>query len=307
MKKLIYKDMKHKSLVAYLVTITLLSAGFIVLMKVLGQKGNFLAALYMLGPAIAAVITRACFYEKKFKDANLRFGKVKNYIKYWAIALCVSLLSFLIFTLIGSITWDFSGQAFLSQLAQQFALTGQNINDLPAGLTPQKMLILYFIGGLTIFNILPGIITGFGEEFGWRGFMFPQMYKIKPWVAFIIGGLIWYAWHIPLLLVFPQAQNFTITQTILNILILGIGAICTHTFLGYVYIKSENIFVASVAHITLDNVARSFAYFAVVQNQFMANIGLTIAMFIVVAVLYFSKEWKVFENYFSRKEMENYE
>lgn len=49
-------------------------------------------------------------------------------------------------------------------------------------LHPQMMLLLYFIGGLTVFNILPGVITGFGEEFGWRGLMFPLMYRIRPWL-----------------------------------------------------------------------------------------------------------------------------
>jgi membrane protease YdiL (CAAX protease family) len=219
------------------------------------------------------------------------------------VALGISVLSMGIYTLLGSIKWDLSGQVFLNQLTQQFALMGQNINDLPAGLTPQMMLIIYFIGGLTIFNILPGIITGFGEEFGWRGLMFTQMYKIKPWIAFIVGGLIWYAWHIPLTLVIAQTQHLTIAQTILNVAVLAVGSICTHTFLSYVYVKSENIWVASVAHITLDNVARSFAYFIVLQNQFTANIGLAITMLIVVAVLYFSKEWRVFENYFSKNQL----
>ncbi len=295
--------MKYKSLIVYLSIITFLSVGFIILMKLLGQKGNYLAVFYMLGPAIAAIITRFFFYEEKFKDANLRFGKIKNYIKFWTIALGITILSLILYTLLGSIRWDFSGQIFLGQLAEQFALTGQNINDLPAGLTPQMMLIIYFIGGLTIFNIVPGIIAGFGEEFGWRGFMFPQMYKIKPWVAFIVGGLIWYAWHIPLVLVLAQTQTFTTTQTILNITVLAIGSICTHIFLAYVYIKSENIFVASVAHITLDNVARSFAYFVIIQNQVTANVGLAITMLLVVTVLYLSKEREVFKNYFDRKEL----
>jgi len=173
--------MKNKPLIIYLTIITLLSGGFIVLIKLLGQKGNYLAAFYMMGPSIAAVITRVFFYEKKFKDANLKFGKVKDYAKFWAISLVIAIFSFLIYTLLGSIKWDFSGQVFLDQLAQQFALTGKNINDLPSGFTPKIMLVLFFIGGLTIFNILPGIVTGFGEEFGWRGFMFPQMYRIKPW------------------------------------------------------------------------------------------------------------------------------
>jgi len=298
--------MKNKPLITYLTIITLLSGGFIVLIKLLGQKGNYLAAIYMMSPAIAALITRAFFYEKKFRDANLKFGKVRDYAKFWAISLAIAVFSFLIYTLLGSVKWDFSGQVFLDQLAQQFALTGKNINDLPSGFTPQIMLVLYFIGGLTIFNILPGIITGFGEEFGWRGFMFPQMYRIKPWVAFIIGGLIWYACHIPLVLVLPKAQSLTILQTIMNIFILAIGSICTFTFLAYVYIKSENIFVVSVAHITLNNVARSFGYFVIVQNQIMANLGLTITMLIAVAVIYFSKEGQVFKNYFNTGEPVSY-
>ena len=292
---------KNKPLVAYFTIIALLSAGFIVLMKSLGQKGNYIAALYMLGPAIAAILTRMLFCERKLKDANLKFGKAIDYLKYWAVALGVTILSLAVCALLGSIKWDLSGQVFLSQLAQQFALTGQNMNDLPAGPTPQVMLIIYFIGGLTAFNILPGIITGFGEEFGWRGFMFPRMYRIKPWIAFIIGGLIWYAWHIPLVLVIPQTQSFTLALTVLNVAVLAVGSICTHTCLAYVYAKSENVWVTSVAHATLDNVARSFAYFAIMQNQIAANMGLTITMLIVVVFLFFSKEWKVFESYFGRE------
>jgi uncharacterized membrane protein len=68
-----------------------------------------------------------------------------------------------------------------------------------------------------------------------------------------------------------------------------------------VYAKSENVWVTSVAHATLDNVARSFAYFAIMQNQIAANMGLTITMLIVVVFLFFSKEWKVFESSFGRE------
>lgn len=288
--------MKNKSLIAYLVIVTLFSADFIVLIKLAGENGNYLAAPYMLGPAVAGIIVRIFFHKNKFKDANLKFGKVKNYFLFWLVALFVGILPFLFYTLFGSIQWDFSGQVFLDQLAKQFALSGQDINNLPEGFTPQMMLLIYFVGGLTIFNIFPGIITGFGEEFGWRGLMFPELYKIKPWVAFIVGGLIWYAWHLPLVLVMGQQQDLTTTQMIINVIVLAVGSICTHTFLAYVYVKSKNIWVTSIAHITLDNTARAFAYYVILLNQFRANIGLTIAMLIVVAILFFSKEWKVFDS-----------
>jgi hypothetical protein len=46
--------MKNKPLIIYLINITFLSAGFIVLIKIIGQKGNYFGAFYMMGPAIAA-------------------------------------------------------------------------------------------------------------------------------------------------------------------------------------------------------------------------------------------------------------
>lgn len=54
---------------AYLVLVTLISGGFIVGMKLMGKTGYYLAGPYMLGPAIAAIITRLFFYKARFKDA----------------------------------------------------------------------------------------------------------------------------------------------------------------------------------------------------------------------------------------------
>lgn len=299
--------MKNKSLIAYLVIITLISTIFVMLMKMLGQQGNYLAGVYMLTPAIAAIITRVFFHNQKFKDANLKLGKLKHWFLFWGVAIGITLLSYLIFTLLGAIVWDFSGQTFLSKLSEQMASFGQNMTELPKGMTPFMMLLFFAIGGLTIFNIMPGIIMGFGEEFGWRGLMFPALYKIKPWIAFIVGGLIWYAWHIPLGLVLPATESLKIWQSVLNYMFLGTGTICSFIFLAYIYVKTESIWITSFVHIVLNNSARSFSYFVSVTDQFMANLGLMITMLIVVAVLYFSKEWKIFRNYFNKYQINNYE
>ncbi len=291
--------MKKYSLAIYFVILFSLCSAVIIGAKMLGQQGTYLAQLYMLTPAISAILTRLFFYKPKFRDANLRFGKLSDYFKFWIISICITVLSYILFTLFGGITWDFTGQVFLNRLAEQFAAAGQDINaSLPPGFTPMTMLMIYFIGGLTIFNILPGIITGFGEEFGHRGFMFPLLYKIKPWVGIIIGGLIWYAWHLPLLLVIPQTTQYPLWQNLLNFIILAIGSVCTFTYLAYVYIKSRSVWVTSLAHIAMNNSASSFSYFAVIQNQILANIGLALTMIIVVAVLYFKKELDVFPKYF---------
>lgn len=289
----------NKSLVAYFIILSLLCAGFVIGARMMGQQGVYLAGGYMLTPAIAALITRLFFYKPHFKDAGLRFGRFKDYIKFWLYSLAITALSFGMYTLFGSIRWDFSGKVFLDLLAQQFAATGQDMMaSLPPGFTPQMMLWLFFIGGLTIFNIMPGIISGFGEEFGHRGFMFPLLYPNKPWLGLLIGGFLWYLWHQPLLFVFPASAPAPLWQTVVNHIGAIIGSICTHTYLCYVYAKSRSIFVPSIAHIALNNAARSLSYFIVLQNQFTANIAQYLVMVIVVAFLYYRKEFDIFSKPF---------
>jgi uncharacterized protein len=283
----------------YFAVLILLCAALIVGAKSLGEQGAYLAQGYMMTPAIAAIITRLFFYENKFKDANLRFGRFSDYGRYWLISVGITVFSYILFTLFGAISWDFTGNAFLERLSQQFSAVGQDMESaLPPGFTPRMMLMIYFFGGLTVFNILPGILTGFGEEFGHRGFMFPALYRIKPWVGILAGGLIWYAWHWPVLLIVPQTAKFPLWESVLNFLILGIGSIGTFIYLAYVYVRSRSVWVTSFAHIVMNNSAAALSYFAVIQNQVLANLGLVLTMVIVVVVLYRKNALGTFADYF---------
>ncbi len=278
--------MDKKSLAVYSAILILLCTGIVVSARIMGEQGAYLVQGYMLTPAIAALITRMFFYKPRFKDANLRIGRARDYLKYWLLGLGITALSFTVYTLLSAIRWDFSGQVFLDRLAEQFAAAGQDITDtLPPGFTPSMMLWVFFIGGLTVFNIMPGIITGFGEEFGHRGFMFPALYRINPWVGFIIGGLLWFAWHIPISFMIPQADKVPLGITLINYLLLAIGSICTFAYLAYVYVKSGSVFVTSVAHIAMNNASAAVSYFVIVQNQTLANLGLTLTMLMVVAIM----------------------
>lgn len=276
--------MKHKALFAYLVLVALISCAFIVGMKALGQRGNFLAGPYMLTPALAAILTRIFWYDKHFADAWLRFGRLKNYVIFYAITIGVVVVSYLAMTGCLAITWDFTGQTFLTQLQEQMAGSGQDINDLPAGLTPPIMLLIFFVGGLTVFN-LPTTIFGFGEEFGWRGLMFPLLYRIRPALAYAGGGLIWFAWHVPLVFVLPQTTAFTWWQMAANGLVLAVGACCTSIFFAYAYARSGTIWLPSFVHAVFNNASRSASYFTKIEDQLMANVGLTATMVLVVVIL----------------------
>jgi membrane protease YdiL (CAAX protease family) len=288
--------MNKKSLFIYFIILILLSTAFIIGARMLGEEGVYLAQGYMLTPAIAAILTRLFFYKNKFQDANLRLGRIKDYFRFWLWALGITGISFCLYTAMGAVSWDPSGSAFLDRLGEQFALSGESmLESLPPGFTPQMMMILFTIGGLSIFNILPGLITGFGEEFGHRGFMFPLLYRIKPWMGLFLGGLIWFAWHLPLMLVIPSSTSFSITESMLNLIVLAVGSVCTFTYLAYVYVKSGSIFVTSIAHIAMNNAAASLSYYVILRDQLLANAGTTLTMILVVGFLYVTRQLKFFE------------
>lgn len=274
-----------KPLIAYFLILTFLCSLLIIGTLQLGKKGMYLAQVYMLTPAIAAIITRVFFYPSKFNDALLKPVKFRYFIEYWGRSVFIVILSYIIFYSIGAIHWDFSGQTFLKNLEIQFQTEGKDMYDsLPNGITPKMMMYLMMIGQLTILNIIPGIITGMGEEFGHRGFMYTELKKQHLWFSLIGGGLIWFAWHVPLQFALPFKSNFTPTETIINYFLMALGSVCTHLYFSYVLEKTKCIWVVSLAHIVINNVSAAFSYFAVIDNQLLANTGLTITMIIVICL-----------------------
>jgi hypothetical protein len=93
----------------------------------------------------------------------------------------------------------------------------------------------------------------------------------------------------------PQTVEAPVWTTILNYLILAVGSICGFAYLAYVYVKSGSVFVTSIAHIAMNNAAASLSYFVIIQNQTLANLGLTLTMLVVVAIMV-SKKMLVFDD-----------
>ena len=84
-------------------------------------------------------------------------------------------------------------------------------------------------------------------------------------------------------------------------MILALGSVCTFIYLAYTYVKTENILVASLAHIAMNNASQSLSYFVAIQNQFLANLGQVLTMVIVVVILYYSKELDTFDKHLTAR------
>lgn len=48
--------------------------------------------------------------------------------------------------------------------------------------------------------LLPSVLSAFGEELGWRGYMLDRLVSARVPRPIVVSGLVWWAWHLPLVL-----------------------------------------------------------------------------------------------------------
>lgn len=104
-----------------------------------------------------------------------------------------------------------------------------------------------------VMNIILGISLFFGEEFGWRYFLQPRLQKIYgKRLGVIILGPIWGIWHLPLCMTLysPQTPVYCIISHVLFCTTLGV-------FLGYAYMKTENLWTPMLIHLIGNLIALS--------------------------------------------------
>lgn len=95
--------------------------------------------------------------------------------------------------------------------------------------------------------IIPMIIGGGIEEIGWRGLLQPQLEEKYPHiVAAISVGVIWAIWHLPLW--FIDGTN----QQSMNFIWFCINTIMLSFFIGSVTYVSKSIFMAILAHASIN-------------------------------------------------------
>jgi membrane protease YdiL (CAAX protease family) len=102
--------------------------------------------------------------------------------------------------------------------------------------------------GLPLLFIVVALVNGFGEEGGWRGFLFPffrRRFALVP--ASLAVTAIWAAWHVPLFFVLESYQDFNAITLVGFLIGLAAGALV----LGWAYERTgESILVVAVWHAT---------------------------------------------------------
>ncbi len=156
--------------------------------------GQLIIAAVMWVPALATWLTIKRVTREGFTVLNFRFGSWKPY-------LTSGLLVPICFVLIYGLTWlldlgqpDWKMEQFLAAVSETAGTT------LPP--TPAPSLVLAALFGLTLI-VSPFVNTlfGLGEELGWRGYLLPKLMVLGKCKAYLLLGIIWGLWHMPLILI----------------------------------------------------------------------------------------------------------
>ena len=213
-----------------------------------------LATVYMFGPALANILTRLITREGK---ANLmlepHFDKKRwsYWLCAWFLPALLAIVGLALFFLVFPKYYDPELGFLTTQLATQGTQTS---------LSPWMIVIVQAVQAILLSPLLNAVPT-FGEEFGWRGYLLPKLLPLGHRKAVLLTGVIWGIWHWPIIL---MGYNYGLVYFGVPVLgplamvwfTLGLGVL-----LGWVTLKTENVWPAVIAHGALNGIAGLGFYF----------------------------------------------
>jgi membrane protease YdiL (CAAX protease family) len=193
-KKALFSFLAITFSITYAIEGALILAGFRI-SQVPQMYGQYVIAAVMWVPAIAAIITIKFITREGFAITRLHFGSWKPY-------LASGLIMPLCFAIIYGISWmlklgqpDWQMEYFLRVLLPQ-----EPSGDFSSMPSPLLILPAIFVGSVVVVPFFNGLL-GFGEELGWRGYLLPKLLPLGKTRAYIILGVVWGLWHLPLILI----------------------------------------------------------------------------------------------------------
>jgi membrane protease YdiL (CAAX protease family) len=181
----------------------------------------------MLMVALSAFVTRACFERQGFRDVGWSLGHGKWYL---AVFLFCALL-------------------WLGPPLAALPLGGLELNHNKS--RDELVAVILSLSGLSL-------VAGFGEEFGWRGYLLPRLLSGRRIAReiLVIVGLVWGVWHCAVAvgpLVRAVLDSTCVWPSTVGAALLGcvrtVGASIALSFIfGAVWLKSESVFLSSFLH-----------------------------------------------------------
>jgi membrane protease YdiL (CAAX protease family) len=220
----------------YLVLTAALSSIFYAFILITGQigagRGVYVAGL-MWSPGVAAILT--CLLTRTpLASLGWKWGQWKW---QWAAFLIPLAYALVAYTVVWTMGWGgVVSPAFLEHVRKDMGWL--HVSD------------AVVVGGYVLLMGVVGMVAScahaLGEEIGWRGFLAPSLVrKIGFWGGAIVTGLIWTAWHVPVLLfsVYNNGTQWWYGLGCFTVLVVSISVVMT-----WLRMRSGSLWTGMLAH-----------------------------------------------------------
>ena len=184
--------------------------------------------LYMLTPTVAVLLTMLVVTRDGYSRGGwARLGLHRLGWRTWGTALLVPAAVMAVAYVVVWVTG-------LSGFASTEDIDGFSI---PGALMPAVFVWVVAQATLTL---------SLGEELGWRGYLLPQLQALGPWKASLLTGLLHGAWHLPMILLTTEYHAEGNRLVVIPLFLATITVV--GGFLGYLRLRTDSVWPASIAH-----------------------------------------------------------
>lgn len=253
-----------KAVLFYVITMAL-SLPLILVFQALWPKAEILVLINMLTPLLAGlimlfIVTR----DGHTQEGRTSLGLGRLGLRWWGLALILPPLVLL---------WSY-GFVWITGLARLTPPT--------SGLS--ALLLDFFL------NLAAAILLGFGEEFGFRGYLLPRLMELGVKRALLISGFLHGVWHLPIILLtpfYPTQGNLFIVIVLFLLTLTTAGVIY-----GYFRLASDSVWLPTLFHGAFNAFWDLFASITIavspVATQYLSGeAGLLTFLGTAVAAVYF--------------------
>lgn len=212
----------------------------------LSLAGVLVPTAYMWAPALANLITRLTTREGWTKTGlRLYFRQGWPYwLAAWLLPAAATIFGAVIFFVIFPQYY-----AGLKVVTNQLQAAGR-----PATGNLWGFVVTQVAVGILIAPIVNGIFT-FGEEFGWRAYLLPKLLPLGKWKAMILQGLIWGAWHWPVIVMGGEYGFNYPGFPWLGMLLFLLFTFSAGVLLAWVTLRGRSVWPALIGHGAINGIA----------------------------------------------------
>ena len=196
-------------------------------------------------PAIASLVVRRWVTGEGFADAGLR-PRLRRGWRYYLFALLWPLGAAVIIVVLG---------AALGLSRPDFTVVRAMGEIAPGADAPAFLVALWPVVPvqLLVVAVLATPVL-WGEEFGWRGYLQVRLLADRPLLAAVATGLIWGAWHYPLMIF--GGYNFP-DDRLAGLVVFPVSAVLLSIIFGWLMLRTGSVWAPSLAHAATNVVGSS--------------------------------------------------